>query len=279
MNGYEPISHSDEWFGELNQLIALLDGLDDRGLVLSLAAFAEDALRKLIQSFLIPSNAATSLVDGFNAPLGTFSSRSKAAYAMGLLTEVQFEDLERLRKIRNHFAHSWQKTSLDSTATRDIVRNLSPYRLHDRFEEDLSKRFKFSITSLLTEIQSASHQNTLHKRRAREIGTHLYPGFSGRTFSEQASNAERELRDLENELASASGDRLKFYIARTQLFFTRLITVFHAKRTLEEETQFKSVFDRLVVLVERHKLNLIDDYAFKNLQEHVRKELAKANNP
>jgi hypothetical protein len=47
----------------------MLRNLDDRGLVLSLAAFAEDALGSLLREFMIPSEATKQLLEGFNAPL------------------------------------------------------------------------------------------------------------------------------------------------------------------------------------------------------------------
>jgi hypothetical protein len=87
-------------------------------LVLSLAAFAEEALGALLKAFMTPSEATAQLIEGFNAPLGTFSSRIKAAYAIGLITKEQFLDLERLRKIRNEFAHSWKPTRVSRTFGR-----------------------------------------------------------------------------------------------------------------------------------------------------------------
>ena len=43
----------DEVFGKLNALGPLLEELDDRGLVLSLAAFAEEALGSLLKAFML----------------------------------------------------------------------------------------------------------------------------------------------------------------------------------------------------------------------------------
>lgn len=87
----------DDVFGSLNQLTQSLHNLDERGLVLSLAAFAEDALGLLLKAYMLPITSTHQLIDGFNAPLGTFSSRIKAAYSLGLIESEQFEDLEHLR--------------------------------------------------------------------------------------------------------------------------------------------------------------------------------------
>ncbi|WP_241522926.1 hypothetical protein [Chimaeribacter arupi] len=93
-------------FNDLNILNGYLDSLDERGLILSLAAFSEDSLGKLLSEFMRDSKTSKDLIEGFNAPLGTFSSRIKACYSLGLITDKQYNDLEILRKVRNKFSRS-----------------------------------------------------------------------------------------------------------------------------------------------------------------------------
>lgn len=261
-------------FNHLNDLMKGIGGLDDRGLVLSLAAFAEDSLKNLISSFLVPSDAADDLVEGFNAPLGTFSARIKASYAMGLLTEVQFQDLERLRQIRNFVAHSWKPISLESLELRDIVRNLSPSRLDLNFHDSLTARFRSSIVSSLTEIESSANQNRLKKIRTRAVGSHLYPGFAGAGFAVQFDQASTELQKLEDELASATGDRLRFYRAHAEVFFTRLLTL-PRDRTADENDLCAGLFLKVTAMVDRHKLKLMDDDATRALVRITRRIMAE----
>lgn len=68
----DPPEPEDEVFGGINLLTRSLRDLDDRGLVLSLAAFAEEALGELLKAFMTPSEATTQLTEGFNAPLEYF---------------------------------------------------------------------------------------------------------------------------------------------------------------------------------------------------------------
>ena len=82
----------DEVFGRINHLMHLTRDEDERGLVLSVAAFAEDCLCKLLLAYLRDCKASSDLVEGFNAPLGTFSARIKAAFAIGILSQEQFTD-------------------------------------------------------------------------------------------------------------------------------------------------------------------------------------------
>lgn len=74
-----------------------LHSLGERGLVLSLSTFAEDVPGVLLKAFMARGVTTEQLLDGFNAPLGTFSGRIKAAHSLGLIMEEQFEDLERKR--------------------------------------------------------------------------------------------------------------------------------------------------------------------------------------
>ena len=105
----------------LNRFQSLIRKQDDRAMVLSLAAFAEDTLGRLLLVYLRESKQAKELVEGFNAPLGTLSTRIKAAFSIGLLTKEQYEDLEIARRIRNAFAPDWEGLSLESPDIKSLV--------------------------------------------------------------------------------------------------------------------------------------------------------------
>lgn len=77
----------------------------DRGAALVGAALLDARLERLLLSHMLPGKVADELVSGGNAPLGTFSSRIKACWALGLITSAEREDLNVVRSIRNEFAH------------------------------------------------------------------------------------------------------------------------------------------------------------------------------
>lgn len=108
----------------LNRIMRVIRKQDDRAMVLSLAAFAEDTLGRLLLAYLVQCKQAKELVGGFNAPLGTFSARIKAAYAMGLLLHEQHDDLDVARKIRNHFAHDWEGVTLERNDIHAMIGQL-----------------------------------------------------------------------------------------------------------------------------------------------------------
>jgi len=81
--------HQEPYVDELNSLFESLHEHDDRGLVLTIAAFAEDTLERLLLDYLRGPAQANELINGFNAPLGTFSARIKATIgAKGWLSDI-----------------------------------------------------------------------------------------------------------------------------------------------------------------------------------------------
>ena len=107
-----------ETLPHLKDFLPFLDDLNKetaRGAVLVAAAYLERQLGEIVASFLVEGRPAKNLLEGFNAPLGTFSARSAAAEALGLISADEFEDLQRIRKVRNEFAHNHRATFSDPT--------------------------------------------------------------------------------------------------------------------------------------------------------------------
>lgn len=111
----------------LNRFMRVVGEQDERAMVLALATFIEDTLGRLLLAYFRNCKATRELVEGFSAPLGTLGSRIKVAYAVGLVTEEQFKDMEILRKVRNQFAHNWEGVSLERNDIAAMVGQLSGY--------------------------------------------------------------------------------------------------------------------------------------------------------
>ena len=199
-----------EVFGNLNALGPLLEKQDDRGLVLSIAAFAEDALGNLLKAFMLPVAASAQLVDGFGAPLGNFSSRIKAAYSLGLITKNQFSDLEQLRKIRNLFAHTWQPISLADQRVSGHIRSMSYASYLQAYPETADKKLRSSGFALLLALTGAANTLAEHGGGVTEIGGEIVFGFAG-DFSEQIKDVRDQFLEVCSRMQAASGEELSFY--------------------------------------------------------------------
>jgi len=81
-------------------------GESDRGLVLINATILDELLVRNLQAHLVEHKDVPKLFNGIGAPLATFSARILFAFAVGLLPEDEYRELNLIRKIRNEFAHS-----------------------------------------------------------------------------------------------------------------------------------------------------------------------------
>jgi DNA-binding MltR family transcriptional regulator len=81
-------------------------GESDRGLVLINATILDELLKQYLLAHLVEHKDIEKLFNGVSAPLGTFSARILFSFAVGLLPEDEYRELNLIRNIRNEFAHS-----------------------------------------------------------------------------------------------------------------------------------------------------------------------------
>ena len=160
--------HNEKNLDELNSLLGVLSELDEKSLVLAIAAFAEDTLGGLLVQYMRNHKQARELVEGFSAPLGTFSARCKAALAFGLISNQQYHNLDILRNIRNAIAHNWTGVSLDRDDIRSRIQNLKITGGLVSSLEVLSEvdHLRSVFTCLLTELRFLQKELELNNTRA-----------------------------------------------------------------------------------------------------------------
>ena len=80
-----------EDLNDLSRFLRELQTESDRGLALVGASVVDDKLGSTLASlFLVDCKATPKLIDGANAPLGTFSSRVDACLALGLVDQFEY---------------------------------------------------------------------------------------------------------------------------------------------------------------------------------------------
>jgi len=138
---------------ELSEFLTEFNRESDRGATLNAAAVLDDWLEKIIGSFLCDNKSAKDLLNGFNAPLGTFSAKASAAHAFGLIEGNEFHEISLIRKIRNEFGHSWKGVSFESDKVAKLTNQLpwcGPTELES--ESSARQRFNFAIAILLSDL-------------------------------------------------------------------------------------------------------------------------------
>ena len=86
---------------------------DDRGVALMAGGLVEAALDRFLRASV---RGSTSKIFGRGGPLDTFAKQIMAAYSFGLIDKEVRDDLDRLREIRNTFAHTRAVISFSTQA-------------------------------------------------------------------------------------------------------------------------------------------------------------------
>jgi mannitol operon repressor len=94
-----------EHLADFRRVLAEINAESPRGRVMVATAMIDDLLGRTIAARLVDAPEVGKLLEGFNAPLGSFSARVVAAYGLGVISKREFDDLQIIRKIRNDFAH------------------------------------------------------------------------------------------------------------------------------------------------------------------------------
>lgn len=126
----------------------------DRGCVLVAAAFIDHVLADLLCTHFSNKETGERLVRARLSPLGTFSSRIMAAFALGLLTESEHKQLEIVRRIRNDFAHEFANVRFSESRIKERVQSLPAHPTVMSSAEDPTRvRFESAVNVLLTNLR------------------------------------------------------------------------------------------------------------------------------
>ena len=156
-------------FQQLARFMNEFNKESDRGAALVAASMLDEQLQKILTNFFVESSESEDLLIGFNAPLGPFSSRVSAAFALGLIQENEFREINLIRKIRNEFGHGWEPVSFESGRVADFCRQL-PWLGPAEIEKNssLRNRFNFAVAIILTDLLWRAQLVTAERRVLKE---------------------------------------------------------------------------------------------------------------
>lgn len=122
-SNYEEVTEKYPHLKEFSPFLETHNSESHRGSVLVCCSFLDEQLKDIIDAFLLDGSDKNEILEGFNAPIGTFSARIKMAHCLGLISDEEKNDCEVLRKIRNEFAHN-HRTSFKDQKLIDLCGNL-----------------------------------------------------------------------------------------------------------------------------------------------------------
>jgi hypothetical protein len=154
---FPPLAETHPHLMEFMDFLPALNEESDRGAALIATSFIDELLRRTIRSFLVECPATDLPLSGFNAPLGTFSARAAAVTALGLLHEAEARDIDRLRKVRNRFAHQVHASFADQSVS-DICAQLE-LAAQDYSDVKVAARGRFvtSATAVILNLTNRPH--------------------------------------------------------------------------------------------------------------------------
>lgn len=101
------------------------DEQPDRVIAIVGAAYLDSTLDSLLRAVLTgPSSEDVDKLLGPTGALGANGTRCQLAYCLGLITSDQKDDLRKIAKIRNKFAHDFNETTFNSSPIRDFCSSL-----------------------------------------------------------------------------------------------------------------------------------------------------------
>ena len=138
-------------YKQINEFLEDFENESDRGAALVAASLLDDRMTEILRGFLANGASADSLLDGFNAPLGTFSARIAAAHALALIEDEERLELNLFRKIRNEFGHSWKGVTFGTPRIASFCAEL-PWRGPGEEQKDPRTRFEFALVAMLNRL-------------------------------------------------------------------------------------------------------------------------------
>ena len=147
-------------YPHLKNFSAMLEALNaesPRGMVLVATSYLDGLLKDIVSSFLISGKESEALLEGFNAPLGTYATRTTAAYCLGLISLREKTESDTLRRIRNRFAHDVHVSFADN----DVVQLCQNLKMAAGDYGDVvvppSGKFNTSATGLILSLTNRAH--------------------------------------------------------------------------------------------------------------------------
>jgi DNA-binding MltR family transcriptional regulator len=168
MNHIRPLLETHPHLNSFLDFLADFNKETERGAALAAAAMLDEQLGRIVQSFLVPNKGSKVLLDGFNAPLGSFSARIASAFALGLLSEAEYRECELIRKVRNEFAHQI-KVSFTSERIVSLCAQLQlSAKSYGDVHVDTRGQFTTAAISLILNLTNRPHyvgQRRLQERK------------------------------------------------------------------------------------------------------------------
>jgi DNA-binding MltR family transcriptional regulator len=132
----------------------------DRAAAILAASFLEAYLAQFLKEFMIDDQrVCNELLNGYG-PLATFSALRECAYAFGHIGEKTRNDIKYITKIRNEFAHNFERNSFSDTPIPDLCKNLSTAKMSKELRVQYLLAISKTVGKLYGKIEMSEKTKT-----------------------------------------------------------------------------------------------------------------------
>lgn len=107
---------------DYSTMFAELEKLPDSAYAITAAAILDEKLKLVLAAFLVSGNKEAAVVQDLMLPeraLGSFGSRTRVSFVLGIISENEYEDLKAVGSIRDKFAHGLYGLTFSEQAIAD----------------------------------------------------------------------------------------------------------------------------------------------------------------
>jgi mannitol operon repressor len=150
----------------------------DRGAALVGAALVNNRLEQLLRSHFLNDRIADKLIgNSGSAPLGAFSAQIDMCYALGLITKIEYDECDIIRRVRNKFAHQLHGLSFEDQQISDWCGNLKAMTYPSKTARE---RFINTVITLCMVLWYRPSHATPFKAQDRKWPWHLATDVDGK---------------------------------------------------------------------------------------------------
>lgn len=109
----------------LMQFRKMISSETDRGCALMVSSFLENELERVLINKLVGDTNFKKDLFSYSGPLGSFSSKIRLSYSLGIISKDIMRNLDLIRKIRNEFGHDYNPITFESSKISNRVFDLT----------------------------------------------------------------------------------------------------------------------------------------------------------
>ena len=160
-NGALPKDRTKIW----KQFVHEFHNKSDRTTAIISAVFLESQLEQLLTNFFVDSPKIIERLLSPGSALGNLETRTYAAYALGLISENEYNDLRLISEIRNTLVKQDGGQFFDDTDIRDLCLDFNVPREILHPNDSPTPRRIFILTSVILARQLAQRTNQAESQR------------------------------------------------------------------------------------------------------------------